>query len=118
RVPPGQPLTERSGRFIEVRGANRQVLYRRAITELLPENIEYRTGNPEQPLGRTPAPRRGEISLLVPDLADGRSAALVVTTRTGPDGERPRTGASQDIARSTRSRDLITIDLPRNGGDQ
>ena len=119
RVPPGQPLdTNRAGRFIELRSPERQILYRRAITELLADTIEYPTGNPDQPLGRAPAPRRGEIALLVPDLPDSDSVAIVDAVRAGGTGRRTRQRGAEDSESTIAPRDLIAVELPREGGEK
>lgn len=105
----------KAGRFVEVRGANREVLYRRAVTELLSPTVEYPTGDPARPLGRAAAPRRGSVSILVPAHADGRSVAIVDTGREKHEGStKPRTDTPSTSVAAPR--DLIVIDLPSEGG--
>jgi hypothetical protein len=112
RVPPSQAIqTKNVGRFIELRDPNRKAIYRRSITELIPDTVEYPTGDPARPLGRVQAPRRGEVSLLVPALPEGRSVAIVVAGRLSSAGER----ATQASIEVTSPRDLIAVDLPREG---
>ncbi len=109
RVPPGQtPQAGRAGRFIEVRGPGRQVLYSRAITQLVPDTVEYRTGDPTRPLARVASRGRQEVSILVPDLPEGRSVAIVATGRSG--GRTEQTGSATGAPR-----DLFTADLPHEG---
>jgi hypothetical protein len=111
RVPPSQAHdTGHAGRFVELRGPNRQILYRRAITELIPDTVEYPTGDPAQPLGRVAAPRRGEVAILVPAPPEGHSVAIVVG-RPGRAGKRTK----QSGAETSGPRDLIAVDLPREG---
>ena len=135
RVPPGQSLdamvAQRSGRFVELRGSKQEILYRRAVTNLIPDTVEYPTGNPERPLGRVTAPIRGQVSVLVPSLPDASMVAIVETGKRRPSvdksssatGEKSRVGARSDHARpdseavsdASRSRDLIAIEMPREG---
>lgn len=115
RVPPGQPHNgDRGGRYVELRGPDRQILYRRAITELIPDTVEYPTGDPNRPLGRAPAPRRGEVAILVPDLPGGGSVAIVAVGRSGRAAE----GATQGGAEARAPVDLIVVDLPREGEEK
>lgn len=112
RVPPGQLHNgDHAGRFVELRGPNRQTLYRRAITELIPDTVEYPTGDPTQPLGRVPAPRRGEVAILVPDLPEGSSVAIVAVGRP----RRADKGTMRGGAETRVPQDLIAVDLPREG---
>ncbi len=118
RLPPGE-VAEKAhiGRYVELRGANRQVLYRRSITELLPATVEYRTGDPTRPLARVPAKRRGEIAVLVPAMAEGLKVALVAVGQG-----RPKTAhaaqAMQSGAAEEGILDLVNVDLPREGAEQ
>jgi hypothetical protein len=112
RVPRGQhPDPQRNGRFVELRGPDREVLYRRAVDQLIPDTVEYPTGDPAQPLGRVAGPRHGEVIILVPDEPAARSVAIVAVSPRTTGGKRktPRT----DQAGSPR--DLIAVDLPREG---
>jgi hypothetical protein len=112
RVPPTQVArANHVGRFVELRDPHRKVLYRRSIAELIPDTVEYPTGDPARPLGRVPAPRRGEVVLLVPALPEGRSVAIVVAGRSGPAGKQAATQASTP-------RDLIAVELPREGEEK
>lgn len=107
RIPPGQGATTgHAGRYFELRDADRKVLYRRSLAELLSDTIEYRTGDPAHPLRRAPAPRHGEVSVLVPDLRDGASVAIVAVTGGALAGS-AQGGAQAD------ARDLVSVDLPR-----
>lgn len=102
----------RAGCFIEVRGGNDEILYRRAITELLSDTVEHPTGDPARPLGRVAAPRRGEVSVLVPDLSGGRTVAIVAVGRRAFASDEQRSAASPG-AEGIAARDLITVELPR-----
>lgn len=113
RIPPGQRATTgHSGRFLELRDANRKVLYRRSIGELVSETVEYRTGDSAHPLRRARAPKHGEVSVLVPDLPDGAAVAIVAAGAARPDGT--GNGARAD-AQGVEERDLVCVDLPARG---
>lgn len=115
RVPPSQPLaSDHVGRFMELRDPKRKILYRRSITELIPDTVEFPTGDPDQPLGRVPARRRGEVALLVPALPEGRSVAIVAVGRKGPAGKH----AAQGSAEGGAALDLIAVELPREGEEK
>lgn len=110
RVPPGQELAlAPTGRLVELRGPDREVLYRRAVDHLLPDTVEYPTGDPAQPFGRVARPHRGEAIVLVPDEPGARSVAIVAAE--------PPTGSRKSArsAQANRPRDLIAVDLPREG---
>ena len=115
RVPPGQtPNADHVGRYVELRGPDRQILYRRAITELIPDSVEYPTGDPTRPLGRVPAPRHGEVAILVPDLPAGGTVAIVAVGHPG----RAVKDTTQRGAESRAPIDLIVVDLPREGDEK
>lgn len=110
RVAHGEPArTDRAGRFIELRGVNGQVLYRRSIAALIPDSVEFPTGDPARPFDHAPAPGRGEVAILVPALPEGRSVAIVAI----PSG--PAAKGKQGSAESRVPRDLVTVDLPHEG---
>jgi hypothetical protein len=112
RVPPGQQIEpDRSGRFVELRGANNEVLYRRSVDHIIPDTVEYPTGDPAQPLGRVAAPRHGEVAILVPAEPEGRSVAVVAVGRPPGMGERK----TQKSAVADGPRDLIAVELPLVG---
>lgn len=112
RVPPGQePGPRRRGRFVELRGADKNVLYQRAVDHLIPDTVEYPTGDPAQPLGRVAAPRPGEVVILVPAEPEARSVAIVAVDRPTSAGKR-KTAKSDEAG---QPRDLIAVDLPREG---
>lgn len=119
RIPRGQSKDDmaasRTGRYVELRGANKEVLYRRAVTELLSPTVEFPTGDPARPLGRATAPRRGSVSILVPAEPEGRSVAIVEAGRGKPaSSEKSQTGARSTSVDAPR--DLIAVDLPGEGG--
>lgn len=109
RVPPGQSqdemLADQIGRFVELRGDKGYALYRRQITDLIPQTVEYPTGDPERPFGRVPNRVKGIVSVLVPAIKGARSVGLVETM--GPSDERVARGRA-------RRRDMIAVDLPRD----
>ena len=115
RAPRGQPLTAvPAGRFIEVRGKDQRALYRRNIGEILAATVEYPTGDPARPLGRVPAPHQREVVILVPAPEEGHSAAIVVATQPGQSDKNPKQ-ASVDAG---AVRDLIVVELPREGAEK
>ena len=110
RVPAGQAAdAKHSGKYVELRSAQRKVIYRRRISELLPDTVEYPTGDPEKPFGRA-ARKSGEVSILVPALAEGQTVAIVAAGRPLSDATRKQ-GAEAEAA---IVRDLISVDLPRD----
>jgi len=113
RVAPAEPPGPHAiGRFVELRGPDKEVLYRRAVGQLIPDTVEYPTGDPAQPLGRVAAPRRGEVVILVPADPEARSVAIVDVGRPSGAGKRK----TQKSDEAGRPRDLIAVDLPRERG--
>jgi hypothetical protein len=111
RVPAGTaPGADTAGRFVELRGPERKVMYRRRITHITPDTIEFPTGDAEQPFGRGRPRKYREVSLLVPALDQARSVAIVSAGKAPMDAERKQ----DDSAGSGGSRDLISVDLPRD----
>ncbi len=87
RVPAGQSARDMArplaGHFVEVRAETGAALYRRSISGLMPDMVEYPTGNPARPFGRAVAIRKRSISVLVPALEQGRSVAIVKSRGSG-----------------------------------
>lgn len=109
RVPPGSPhTTQQVGRFIEVRDADQVVLYRRGISGLLGDTVEFRTADTARPLARAPGPRQRDVAVLVPDLPGARTVAIVQAGRATQAGD---AGKRQAAAVS----DLVAVDLPARG---
>jgi len=111
RVPPDDRSArsgdDMPGRFIELRGGKGEPLYRREVGNLIARHIEFPTGDPAQPFGRGPAPGRSRlVSVLVPAEPDGRSVAVVESRLRAERAGRKR---------AARRRDLISVDLPRDG---
>ncbi len=109
RLPSGQAreAADRFGRTVELRGKGKEVLFRRAIDHLLPETVEYPTGDPARPLGRVPVTGRREVSVLVPHLPSALSVAVVERSRGAKTARsRARTGEPE-------RRDVLVVDLPR-----
>jgi hypothetical protein len=98
----GAGSSERSldGHFVELRSAEGKTLRAVRVAGHGLPTVEYPTGDPEQPLGRTAPPPGAILSVLVP--ADDRAteAALVEVT----------TDRTRARARKTR-RDLAVISL-------
>jgi hypothetical protein len=82
------------------------------VTDLASATVEYPSGDPRRPFGRTAAPRR-LVTVLVPAHEAGRSVAL---TEVAPPAQRRARGPKQVEEAAPRSRDLITVDLRRAEG--
>ena len=108
RVPrgqsPGDIARNLTGRFVELRGDADELLYRRAVGELIPPTIEYPTGDPDRPFGRAKPPRGATVAVLVPVREGGRKVAIVEAGSLG-------TAKTRGETRFT-SRVLFTVDLP------
>ena len=116
RIPPGQAARpDDMGRYIELRDPHRKVLYRRHISELTPETLEYPTGDPARPLGRVTARRGREVALLVPALPEGRTVAIVAASGRRKTDSR---SAAQGESGAGSVRELIAVDLPREGEEK
>lgn len=78
RVPPpsGPRPPSGGGPAVELRDEAGQVLYRRVAT-VVPDTVEYPTGDPQRPWAHGPAPDRGVSSVLVPVDGRGRLVAVV-----------------------------------------
>ena len=103
RVPRGTGPRSKgaTGQCVELRGADGEVLYRRA-GDVIPRMVEYPTGNSDRPLDRVRAPRRGTASVLVPVDERARSVAIVEARRTPTKGKQRAKVAAAD---------LVTVDL-------
>jgi hypothetical protein len=101
RVPPGQSARDMArplaGHFVEVRAETGAALYRRSISGLIPDMVEYRTGDPARPFGRAVAIRKRSMSVLVPALEKGRSVAIVQSRGSGA-----KNGSINDVESETR----------------
>ena len=84
----------RSGYWHELQDVDGNPLYRRTIGDPLPRQVEVPTGDPGQPLAWQGVERRsGVVSLVVPDVPEGRSVVFLVSqpesvedvTRTAPE---------------------------------
>jgi hypothetical protein len=93
-------------RSVELRGREKAVLFRRGIDHLVPETVEYPTGDPARPLGRVPVTGPRQVSVVVPDLPEAASVANV-------EHERPAEGRKRARAAEGERRDLLVVDLPR-----
>jgi len=111
RIPRSQYIDgNHSACDVELRGEGNEVLYRRTIAHLIPDTVEYPTGDPARPFGRVAAPLAGEVAVLVPAARDGRYVALVGTRRRViPTGEPNALWTAQ----ANRPPDLIVVELPR-----
>jgi hypothetical protein len=114
RAPAGEPTREGQadtpGRFVELRDARGTALYRRHIDHIIPDTMEFPTGDPQRPLGRgRPMQRPCILPVLVPAAKDARSVAVVeVAVR------RPRAADAKKGRAAIGPRDLVSIDLPRD----
>ena len=112
RVPRGQSQGDiarnLTGRFVELRGAANELLYRRAVAELIPKTVEYPTGDPAQPFGRAKPPRGTSVSVLVPIRKGGRKVAIVETAGLA--------GKAKSSDARYASRDLLVVDVPAEAG--
>lgn len=111
RVPRGQrdDAKDRIGRFVELRAGDGEPLYRRQVTDIASRTMEFPTGDPERPFGRTAA-RRGLVTVLVPADEAARSVALVEVA-AAPAKRKGRSLRAAPAAAPQR-RDLISVDLP------
>lgn len=97
------------GRFVELRDARGAALYRRHIDHIIPDSMEFPTGDPERPLARGRPPTRACIlPILVPATKGARSLAVVEVSR-------PRARGTAKQAAPLRPRDLVSVELPRDG---
>lgn len=107
-LPPVGPVPRegQSGHWLEVRGAHDELLYHRILPELIPQDREVFTNDPERSVHRVPlkAPE-GEFQILAPDI-DGASHLVV-------HGHGPGTKATEpaQILAKTQFKDLAN--LPR-----
>lgn len=78
RVPPASgPRPSHGGRpAVELRDETGQVLYRR-VASVIPDSVEYPTGDSRRPWAHGPAPEHGTSSVLVPVDTRGRFVAIV-----------------------------------------
>ena len=111
RVPPSHPIDAPYPAWcVELRDGKQQVLYRRRIAQLVPNTVEYPTGDPSQPLGHVAAPRAGEFAILVPAHPHGRHVVVVGTPRN------TRMGGDSEAFRAEQPggpRDLTSVELPQ-----
>lgn len=111
RVPAGPPVHAGAvRRAIELRDAEQKVLYRRDICALVADTVEYPTGDPSRPLSRVALRRRREVSLLVPDLPQGHSVAIVAAAAASAGPPQAAAGAAKRTGDAAR--DLIAVELP------
>jgi len=100
---------ESPGRFVELRDARGAALYRRHIDHIIPDAMEFPTGDPERPLARgRPLTRTCILPILVPAAKEARSLAVVEVSR-------PRTRGAAKQGAPLRPRDLVSVELPRDG---
>jgi hypothetical protein len=103
---PIEERTPRTGRFVELRTMGGKPVYRRHISGFVPKTVEYPTGDPVRPFGRTTPPGSAVFSVVVPAHAEARTAALMdVEGESGPSRKAEATAAPAP-------RDLLVVDLP------
>lgn len=108
RAPASEPIDDqhsRTGRFVELRSAKGRPVYRRHVSAAVPRTIEYPTGDPVQPFGRTRPPRGAVFSVVVPATSDARTAALV-------DVEGKARAGAREAFSAPAPRDLLIVELP------
>ena len=72
----------KSGFWVELRSAEQECVYRRAIPNPLEEDIEAPSGDPERPFTRARAPAKPRVFVvLVPDTDAGRELVLTASPR-------------------------------------
>lgn len=107
RVPPGQSRQAMgqglTGRFVELRDEAGQPLYRRQVSGLVSQTVEYPTGDPARPFGRKVLRRHQTVAILVPALPHGRTVAVVEAVGRPADQARGAEAAEQ--------RELVIVDL-------
>lgn len=103
------------GRFLELRDEEGQTLYRRAVTQSLPDMLEYPTGDPDRPFGRAPVPQGKVIFVRVPADERARSAAVVDATAA----KRGRRSADAGTAEARiQKRVIAEISLRQTGQEE
>lgn len=112
RAPAGEPQREgpadTPGRFVELRDAHGTTFYRRHIDHIIPDTMEFPTGDPQRPLGRSrPTQRPCILPVLVPAAKDARSVAVVEVF-----ARRPRAADAKSEHPALSPRDIVSIDLP------
>jgi hypothetical protein len=85
RVPESDPtygFEGKSGFWVELRSAQQECVYRRAIPNPLEEDIEAPSGDPERPFTRARVPAKQRVFVvLVPDTDAGRELVLTASPR-------------------------------------
>lgn len=102
------PSRSAVGRFVELRAANGKTLFATRVSGHELPRVEYPTGDPEQPFGRTAPPPGAIVSVLV--AADDRAThAALVEVKSESRGVFEKT--------RIRRRDLATVSLS-DGADE
>lgn len=114
RAPAGEPKREGQadspGRFVELRDGRGAALYRRHIDHIIPDTMEFPTGDPHRPLGRgRPMQRPCILPILVPAAKEARSVAVVEVS-----ARRPRAAGAKKESAAIAPRDIVSVDLPRD----
>ena len=91
------PTQGQTGNWLEVRGAQDELLHHRALPELIQHDREVFTNEPGRSMHRVPVKRvQGEFEVLVPEMPGGES----ITVHGHPPGTR-RTDAAKVLARTS-----------------
>jgi hypothetical protein len=96
---------EVSGRFVELRSAEGEPVQNVRVGEAGPPTVEFPTGDPEQPFGRTEPPPGSILSVLVAD--DDRAVRAALVEIAAPTGRGER---------GLEKRDLADVALPGRDG--
>jgi hypothetical protein len=112
RAPAGEPQgdgpVDTPGRFVELRDADGAALYRRHIDHIIPDTMEFPSGDPQRPLSRgRPTQRPCILPVLVPVATGARSVAVVEVL-----ARRPSAAGAKNENPAMRPRDIVSIDLP------
>lgn len=111
RAPVGQQPEEmrrqQTGRFVELRGDDDRVLYRRHLTSL-DARMEFPTGDPARPFGHAELKRPRTVSIIIPAAKGARAAKLM---DYGP-GRAER--EAEAAATGSAGRELLSVDLSRS----
>lgn len=111
---------DRTGSWVEVRGSDEEVLYRRRIPQIAPEDAEVHDGGEDGTFRRVP---RGEpsgiVNVVVPDIAGAETAVVRARRPVGGKGrgDEPTDHASVSFDRLDLADDTDDTDGTDDAGD-
>jgi len=92
-------LEGRAGSWIELQSEDEECLYRKVMPELMADQMEAPSGDPEKPFTRTPPSRpKGVFTVLVPELTEARQLRVCSSPPKDP---------------TARARPIAVIDLSK-----